>query len=211
MQLSNLRREYRRAGLTEAAADPDPIRQFEIWLEEALLTERPEANAMTLATATPDGRPSARIVLLKSVDERGFTFFTNYGSRKARELDANPMAAAVFYWPGNERQVRVEGRVERLTPEESAAYFRTRPRGAQLAAWLSRQSSVIASRDVLERGLAELQETYPDQVPVPDFWGGYRLAHEVVEFWQGGPNRLHDRLRYRHDGRGGWTRERLAP
>lgn len=211
MHLSNVRRDYRRAGLTEAAADPDPIRQLEAWLEEALGTERPDANAMTLATATPDGRPSARIVLLRGLDARGLTFFTNYGSRKGQELDANPVAAAVFYWPGNERQVRAEGRVERVSREESAAYFRTRPRGSQLAAWLSRQSTVIAGREVLDRGLAEMNAAYPGEVPLPDFWGGYRLVPEVVEFWQGGLYRLHDRLRYRRGADGAWLRERLAP
>jgi pyridoxamine 5'-phosphate oxidase len=211
MDISKLRREYRRGWFTEDRAEDDPIHQFELWLEEALGTERPEANAMTLATADPEGRPSARVVLLKSVDERGFAFYTNYGSRKARELEANPQAAAVFYWPGNERQVRVEGRVERVTREETTNYFRTRPRGAQLGAWLSRQSEVIPGREVLEQGLAELAVAYPGEVPVPPFWGGYRLVPDVVEFWQGGPNRLHDRLRYRRAAGGGWLRERLAP
>jgi pyridoxamine 5'-phosphate oxidase len=166
---------------------------------------------MTLATAGADGRPSARMVLLKGVDERGFVFYTNYGSRKAAELDGSGAAALVFWWPPLQRQVRVEGSVERVTREESEAYFRTRPVGSRLGAWASAQSQVIAGREVLERRLRELQEQFGDgEVPLPSFWGGYRVRPEVIEFWQNRSDRLHDRLRYRRVGEG-WTIERLSP
>lgn len=205
------RREHTETGLNESDMRDNPVEQFADWLNEAIDAQIVEPNAMTLATATADGRPSARTVLLKGFDERGFVFYTNYESQKGRELARNPQAALVFYWAGLARQVRVSGRVERMSRQESEAYFRTRPPGSRLSAVASPQSQVIPSRELLERRVVELEATYPDgDVPLPDFWGGYRVRPEVVEFWQGRPNRLHDRLRYRLDG-GLWRLERLAP
>jgi pyridoxamine 5'-phosphate oxidase len=212
MAIEDMRREYMRAELTEDAAAADPVRQLAAWLEEAAAAGVTEPNAMTLATASADGVPSARMVLLKGVDDRGLVFYTNYGSRKGDELAANPRAALVLYWAPLERQVRVEGRVEKVSREESAAYFASRPRGSRLGALASPQSAVVAGRSVLEERLAELETAHPgEDVPLPDNWGGYLVVPEVVELWQGRPNRLHDRLRYRADGRGGWIRQRLAP
>ena len=212
MAIEDMRREYMRAELTEDAAAADPVRQLAAWLEEAAAAGVTEPNAMTLATASADGVPSARMVLLKGVDDRGLVFYTNYGSRKGDELAANPRAALVLYWAPLERQVRVEGRVEKVSREESAAYFASRPRGSRLGALASPQSAVVAGRSVFEERLAELETAHPgEDVPLPDNWGGYLVVPEVVELWQGRPNRLHDRLRYRADGRGGWIRERLAP
>jgi pyridoxamine 5'-phosphate oxidase len=206
-----MRREYIREALAEADVDADPVVQFGRWFEQATHAGLLEPHAMTLATATPDGRPSARMVLLRGFDERGFCFYTNYESRKAAELAANPRAALVFWWDKLERQVRIEGTVERTSRAESEAYFASRPPGSQLSAAVSPQSRVIGDRAALERRVAELATAVPDgHVPLPDFWGGYRLAHEVVEFWQGRPNRLHDRLRYRRAG-DTWRIERLAP
>jgi pyridoxamine 5'-phosphate oxidase len=212
--IARLRNEYTRAGLAEADAAPDPIAQFRIWFEDALAADLHEPNAMTLATATADGRPSARVVLLKGYDEqRGFVFYTNYEGRKARELEANPNAALVFYWAELERQVRIEGRVGRIPESESDAYYASRPRGSRLGAWASEQSRPVEGREVLEARLRELEREYEGQhVPRPPFWGGYRVEPEVVEFWQGRENRLHDRIVYRRAGDGGgWGIERLQP
>lgn len=208
--LANLRRVYGLRGLDALDLAPTWLEQFGRWFAEAELRE---ANAMVLATADAEGRPSARMLLLKGVSEKGFVFFTNCGSRKADELRDNAHASLLFPWSQLERQVRVEGRVEPVTREETIIYWGSRPRGARLGAWASRQSQVIASRQVLEERFAELDERWPDEVPPPPFWGGYRLVPDSVEFWQGRPDRLHDRLRYRQDPQqpGGWLVERLAP
>lgn len=197
--------------LTEADAAHDPIAQFARWFEEAQTVERPLPNAVALATAGPDGRPSLRMVLLKDFDERGFVFYSNYESRKARDLGRNPHASLLFYWGRLERQVRVEGRVAKVTRSESDAYFRTRPRGSQLAAWASPQSETLENRAALDRRLQAVASRYPADVPRPPYWGGYRLVPAAFEFWQGRADRLHDRLRYRRARGGRWVLERLAP
>jgi pyridoxamine 5'-phosphate oxidase len=208
----DLRIDYSRGTLTESAVLADPIAQFERWFDEARAAGIPETNAMTLATADAGGRPSARVVLLKGLDSRGYLFFTNYDSRKGREIAANPRAALCFYWQPLERQVRVEGLVEKTSRAESEDYFRTRPTEAQIGAWVSRQSEVIASREELERRQAEVAARFAGSpVPLPDFWGGYRVVPESVEFWQGRPGRLHDRLRYERSAAGGWVIRRLSP
>jgi pyridoxamine 5'-phosphate oxidase len=210
--VARLRQEYTRAGLKESDADPDPIEQFRRWFDEALVADLHEPNAMTLATATPDGRPSARIVLLKGFDGRGIVFYTNYEGRKGWELETNPYAALNFYWGELERQVRIEGHVSRISEEESDAYFAGRPRGSQLGAWVSEQSRPVRDRDALEERLHALEAEYEDrEVPRPPFWGGYRVEPETIEFWQGRENRLHDRLRYCRSETGEWRRERLQP
>jgi pyridoxamine 5'-phosphate oxidase len=211
-----MRAAYARTGLDEASILPDPLEQFARWMQDAINAGLPEPNAMVVATATPDGVPSARTVLLKGADERGFTFFTNTGSRKATELAANPRAALVFPWHALERQVRVTGLVSVVDRAEVGDYFASRPHGSRLGAWASPQSQVIGGRADLDAWLAVVAERWPegDDVPLPDFWGGYRVAPEEVEFWAGREDRLHDRLRFRRDPAapgGGWLLERLAP
>ncbi len=197
--------------LDELTVDPDPIRQFNAWLDEARAAGISNADAMAVATVGADGSPSARFVLLKGADRRGFVFYTNLGSRKAEELGGNPRAALLFYWVDLGRQVRVEGLVEPTSRDEAAAYFRSRPRGSRIGAWASPQSHVISSRAVLEQRVAELDGLYPaDDVPLPPFWGGYRLVPRTIELWEHRDNRLHDRLLYT-SAREGWTLERLAP
>jgi pyridoxamine 5'-phosphate oxidase len=235
MALADLRREYNLAGLRRADLDADPIAQFQKWFEQAT-AKRPsgrmrklaisfyksllqitgnepmDINAVTLATADSSGRPSARVVLLKGVDRRGFIFFSNYDSRKGRELAENPNAALAFYWAEQERQVTVAGTVTKLSKEESEAYFQSRPKGSRLAAWTSKQSEAIENRAVLDEQWNKLAEKYPDDnVPMPPYWGGYVLAPDRIEFWQGRPSRLHDRFRYQKQPDGSWRIDRLSP
>jgi len=201
-----------REGLDETTIDPDPIHQFQVWLNDAIASKTWLPEAMTLATATPEGKPSARMVLLKQVDHDGFVFFTNYNSAKAAQLDANPYAALVFYWSQLDRQVRVEGNVVRTSVEESRDYFRTRPRESQIGAWASAQSEVISGRDVLEQRARELESLYCDRdIDCPDYWGGYRLRPEIIEFWKSRVGRLHDRILYERGPNDTWTITRLAP
>lgn len=235
MAMADLRREYNFAGLRRSDLEADPLAQFQKWFEQAagartsgrirrvliraykaLLqivgAEPTDVNAATLATADKQGRPSARIVLLKGVDQRGFIFYTNYGSRKGRELEENPNAALVFYWPEQERQVCVAGSVTKLSRAESEAYFKSRPRGSRLGAWASKQSEPVKDRAALETRWQELEKQYPgDDIPLPPFWGGFVIAPERVEFWQGRPSRLHDRFSYTRQPDGSWLIERLSP
>ncbi len=198
-------------GLDEKTIDRDPIKQFQLWFNDAIAAGLPLPEAMTLATATPDGKPSARMVLLKQVDGNGFVFFTNYRSAKAEQLDANPYAALVFYWAQLDRQVRVEGSVVRTPAQESCDYFKTRPRESQIGAWASEQSQAISSRDVLEQRAQELEALYGDrEIDCPEYWGGYRLKPERIEFWKGRVGRLHDRILYQRTPTG-WSITRLAP
>jgi pyridoxamine 5'-phosphate oxidase len=212
MVLRNLRKDYTLAGLVESDLDPDPIVQFRVWFTEAQAAKGIEPNAMTVATADATGDPSARTVLLKGLDERGFIFYSNYDSAKGTQLAANPRAELLFYWPELERQVRIHGDVERLERTASEEYFRSRPIGNQLGALASPQSTVIPNREYLQELYDTLEQQYgSDSVPMPDHWGGYRVCPQSLEFWQGRNSRLHDRLRYRRDTDGGWIVERLAP
>lgn len=208
--IADLRKSYERAELDEAASQADPLHQFESWLQQALDSQLPEPNAMTLATVGADGRPSTRVVLIKGCDERGIVWYTNYGSRKGLELQANPFAALQFHWVELERVVRIEGRVEQVSADESDAYFASRPLDSRIGAWASPQSQVITSRAVLVANAARFGAQFLLRPPRPAHWGGFRLAPDHWEFWQGRPSRLHDRLRYRLDV-GRWVRERLAP
>ena len=210
-RLAELRQEYTLAGLNESDLAPDPFAQFQKWLADAMAAQLAEPNAMVLATVAPDGQPSTRTVLLKALDARGFSFFTNYESRKARELAENPRASLTFPWHALERQVNIEGRVSKLPRAEAEAYFKLRPRGSRLGAWASSQSQVIHGRGPLEARMKELEAQYPEEIPLPPNWGGYVLAPERIEFWQGRPSRLHDRLRYTRQPDGSWKIERLSP
>lgn len=199
-------------GLSRATLDPNPIGQFQDWYTVAINTDLPEPNAMSLCTVDADGQPSVRTVLLKLYDQRGFVFFTNYASRKAREIDRNPRVALLFPWVALARQVQIRGRAERISTGESLAYFATRARGSQIGAWSSPQSEVIKSRSFLESQVAAIAAKFDKgEIPLPDFWGGYRVVPEVIEFWQGRENRLHDRFRYVREAQNQWTIERLAP
>jgi pyridoxamine 5'-phosphate oxidase len=207
MTLADLRKDYSLAGLTEKDLARDPYRQFEKWFQEAEAAKLPEPNA----TANREGVPSSRIVLLKGVDGRGFVFYTNYESRKGRDLEGNPRASLLFPWHAFERQVIADGKVSKVTREETEAYFHSRPRLSQLAAWASQQSAIISGRSVLEQSMRAVEQKYAGQeVPVPPQWGGYRLVPETIEFWQGRRSRLHDRLRYRRE-KDSWVIERLSP
>jgi pyridoxamine 5'-phosphate oxidase len=209
--LAELRKNYSLGSLDEADLDRDPIRQFEKWFAQAIDAQLPEPNAMTLATVDSHGHPSARIVLIKGVDARGFVFYTNYESRKGREIADNPRASLLFHWIELERQVRIEGRVEKTSAEESDAYYASRPLESRIGAWASEQSQEIESRAALEAREREIYVQYGDHPPRPPHWGGYRVVPETIEFWQGRPSRLHDRMRFTRDGNGAWRIARLSP
>ena len=211
--LHNIREEYRSPNLEISDLDPNPFHQFHDWFQEVLKADIGDPNAMTLSTCTPDGRPSARIVLLKGYDENGFVFYTNYESRKGQEMSANAHVALNFLWKKLYRQIRIEGQAAKMTAEESTTYFQSRPRGSQVGAWASPQSGVISDKAILEKRVKEVQERFKGQetLPLPPFWGGYRVVPSVIEFWQGQPSRLHDRFFYEKKENGGWGISRLAP
>lgn len=211
MSIADLRKDYSRASLTEQDVHPDPIQQFSKWFGEAIAAEVPEANAMSVSTVGANGRPSSRILLIKDIDARGFTFFTNYDSRKGYELEQNQYAALLFYWIELERQVRIEGRVERISAAESDTYFQSRPLKSRLGAIASSQSEPISSREAMEQRFAQIEQEYGEQPVRPAHWGGYRLVPDYIEFWQGRPSRFHDRIAYRLQADGTWQRQRLQP
>ena len=211
MTISHIRKDYQHASLSEQDVDADPVKQFNHWFQEALLAKVPEVNAMSLSTVNGAGRPSSRIVLLKDIDERGFTWFTHYTSHKGVELAGRPYAALLFFWSELERQVRIEGHVEKISDEENDFYFHSRPLASQHGALASQQSQPIASRDILETRVKEIAKQYGDHVPRPAHWGGYRLIPDYLEFWQGRPSRLHDRIVFRKNADGVWERSRLQP
>jgi pyridoxamine 5'-phosphate oxidase len=215
MDIGDMRRDFESDGLDRNQLDDNPVQQFHIWFEDARKADILEPNAMSLATAGNDGLPDLRTVLLKYFDDSGFVFYTNYGSRKAREMEQNPQAALLFPWLGLNRQVRIQGKVEKVSKTESLRYFASRPRGSQIGAWVSEQSKAITSRGLLEQKVAEIKRKFSDgEVPLPDFWGGFRVVPHSIEFWQGRPSRLHDRFEYNRAEQGGdtpWTIERLQP
>lgn len=209
--IADIRKDYRLLSLDEKDIDANPIKQFATWWNEAIESKVEEVNAMTLSTSTKDGKPSARIVLLKGFDERGFVFFTNYQSHKGKEISQNPFAALTFFWKEIERQIRIEGSIEKVSPEESDAYFFSRPEGSRIGAWSSPQSQIIQNRKLLEDSVKEYQSEFKNSIPRPPHWGGYRVMPQLIEFWQGRTNRLHDRLQYTKTAEGSWKVDRLAP